>query len=91
MLDVPQARDDLQRIDEDGVKVAGPCLVEQARFVKVVDDGDFEAELLHRLDDTRVVMQRVDEEDVTTRMRDEGLLTDLLELPLADLAVGARA
>lgn len=91
VLNIPQSRDDLQRVDEDGVEVACPCLVEQSRFVEVVDDGDLEAELLDRLDDTRVVMQRVDEEDVTAGVRDEGLLTDLLELPLADLAADARA
>jgi hypothetical protein len=59
-------------------------LIEHAGFLHRVDHGYLETELLDRLDDTRIVMKRVDEENATTGMRDESLLSDLIEVPFTD-------
>lgn len=90
VLDVAQALDDIERVDEDGVKVARLGLVELARLFEPVDDGDLESELLDRLGDARVVVERVDEEDPASRVRDESLLPHLLEVPLANRASDRR-
>ena len=70
VLDVAQALDDRQLVDEDRVKVAILRVVEHARLLERVDDRDLEPELLDRLDDARVVVQGVDEEDAPPRVRD---------------------
>ena len=88
VLDVAQAFDDIERVDEDGVEVARLRLVELARLLEAIDDGDLEAELLNRLGDARVVVQRVDEEDPASGVRDERLLAHLFEVPLANRAAG---
>jgi hypothetical protein len=46
--------------------------------------------LLDRLDDARVVVEGVDEEDAAAGVGDEGLLTDGVEVPFSDAAVEGR-
>lgn len=90
VFDVPQPRNDLQGVDQHRIKVARLRLIQQSRLIEVVHNGDLEPELLDRLDDAWIVMQRVDEEDAAAWMGDEGLLAHSFQLPFADLAVGAR-
>lgn len=86
VFDISETADDLQRIDQDSVKVARRGLVEHPCLFEGVHDENLETELFDRLDNTRIVMQGVDEEDASTGVRNERLLTDLFEVPLADLA-----
>lgn len=84
MFDVAKTFDYRELVDEDGIKVARLRLIEQAGLLHRIDDRDLESELLDRFRDAGIVVKSVDEEDASTGMRDEGLLSNLVEVPFAD-------
>ena len=83
-LDFAQPLDNRKLIDQDRVKVSGLGVAKRARLLERSDDRDLEPELFDRLDDAGVVVQGVDQENPAAGVRDERLLTDLLERPFAD-------
>lgn len=88
MLDVAQPLNDRKLIHQNRIEVARVRVIKQARLFERVNDRDLESELLDRLDDARVVVKGVDEEDSTAGMGDERLLTDGVEVPFSDAAAG---
>jgi hypothetical protein len=90
MLVIAEPVDDRQLVDENRVEVARLRVVEKARLLERVDNGDLEAKLFDRLDDTRVVVKRVRKDNAPAQVRDERLLPDLVEVPLADPALDSE-
>jgi hypothetical protein len=87
MFYVAQPLDDRELVDKNSVEVASLRLIEHARFLHRIDDGDLEPKLFDGFDDTRIVVKCIDEENPSAGMRDERLLSYLIQVPFSDAAI----
>lgn len=90
MFYIAEALDDGELVDKDSVEIARLRLIQNDGLLHRVDDGDLETELLYRLDDTRIVMKRIDEKNSATWVRDQSPLSNLIKIPFSDPAVVRR-